>query len=311
MKRRALAALLLLALAIFVPALASSEQPSITGPVLTADLPKDAVLVGNDEDENGYTERLATSDGLANIILLRRDGSATADDILKELYPDAADVQTDNQALVGSYPAVRETFSLGANEDARVGVIVVFSTDTDTFAFAADAALDAYEGDEDYKGSFDIWIESLDVFDDIADVAGAVQPTGLTLSCALPEDAQPYDGKILENGDYTQPYLVGDGMAAVILARRDAATDAEAFLKDLYPEATDAKAISQQPVASYPAERLTFTNGENEDTRQGVLVAFSTDSGSFAFVAEISADSYDDYKDTVEAWISSLDLIDG
>ena len=41
---------------------------------------------------------------------------------------------------------------MGENEDARAGVLVVLSTDTDTFAFAADASLDAYEGDEDYKG---------------------------------------------------------------------------------------------------------------------------------------------------------------
>ena len=141
--------------------------------------------------------------------------------------------------------------------------------------------------------------------------AQPVAVTGLKLTCTLPENAQPDGGAVLENGDYTQPYLIDDGMAVVTLARRAEETGAQAFVDELYPEAKEVKAIEQQPVGSYPAERLTFTTGENEDTRQCVLVAFSTDSGSFAFVAETPADAFEDYRQTIETWTASLDLVDG
>ena len=165
MRRYVLTFLLILALAVSAPAFAADAQPVGAGLVLTADLPKDAVLQDNGEDANGYTERLTTADGLANIVLLRRGGSVSADELMKELYPDAAGVATVDQPPIAAYPAVRETFSLGANEDSRAGVLVAFSTDAFTFAFAADAALDSYEGEEGYKGIFDTWIASLDLID--------------------------------------------------------------------------------------------------------------------------------------------------
>ena len=307
MLRHLLTVLLLLVLT--ASALASEARPVTTGPVLTADLPKDAVLVGNQEGESGYTEQLTTSDGLANIVLLRRSGSVPTDDLLKELYPVAKNVKADEQYVIASYPAVLVTFSLGANEDSRAGVLVVFWTDTDTFAFAADATLDSYEGDKDYQGLFETWIESLNVFGTEEETKGTL-PEGLQLTCALPENTE-LDMEIMENGDYTNSYLIDDSMATVLMAHREEATDASAFLKELYPEVKDAKAVEQLPIASYPAERLTFTIGDNEDTRRCVLVAISTDSGSFAFAAEVPSDFFADYQQTVEAWISSLDLIDG
>lgn len=41
-----------------------------------------------------------------------------------------------------------------------------------------------------------------------------------------------------------------------------------------------------------------------------MLVTFPTDSGSFAFTAEVPVDSYEAYQEAVEAWISSLNLLD-
>jgi len=168
MPKRLLTALMLLVFALPVPALAAGAAPRVIGLVLIGDLPKDAALVGLDEGADGYTERLLTSDGLAAITLTRRAGGATLKALLSELYPDAAGIEEAEQPPIASYPARRVNFTLGENEDARAGALVAFSTDTDTFAFAADAQLDAYEGDEDYKGMFDSWIGSLDLFDGAA-----------------------------------------------------------------------------------------------------------------------------------------------
>ncbi len=135
-------------------------------------------------------------------------------------------------------------------------------------------------------------------------------PAGLFFAATLPESAQPDGGETLEDGSYTQPYLIDDGMAVAVMACRAGDVTAEAFLGELYPESREVAEADQAPVAAYPARRLTFLTGENEDTRQCVLVTFATDSGSFAFTAEVPVDSYEAYQEAVEAWISSLNLLD-
>lgn len=135
-------------------------------------------------------------------------------------------------------------------------------------------------------------------------------PAGLFFAATLPESAQPDGGETLDDGSYTQPYLIDDGMAVVVMAYRAADVSTEALLGELYPGAWEVAEAEQAPVAFYPARRLTFLTGENEDTRQCALVTFLTDSGTFAFAVEISADFYEEYQDAAEAWIASMKLLD-
>ena len=218
MIRRVLA--LFVTLALFVPAFALAEDTqTVTGPVLVSQLPLDATLVEDVATEDGgYTERLLTSDTYANIVLARRTGAVAADALLAELYPEAADIAEAEQAPIAAYPAVRYTFTLGANEDTRLGTFVTFSTDTDTFAFAVDVWADA---SQDYADLIEWWIEALDVFDD-SDSADL--PAGLVLTADLPEDKELIGVGATENGDYTQRYLIYGTAEVVLLRRADAAS---------------------------------------------------------------------------------------
>ncbi len=303
MIRRVLA--LLISLVFMIPALTVAEETSTTvGPVLVSQLPLDATLIENSETEDGgYTERLMTADSFAQIVLLRRTGAVAADALLSELYPEATDVAEAEQAPIAAYPALRYTFALGANEDARLGTIVVFSTDTDTFAFAVDVWADASEG---YADLIEWWIESLDVFDDSA----AFVATGLVLTAELPEDMEQIGLGATQNGDYTVRYLVY-GAAEVTMLRRAEAVSAQDLLLELYPDAQVAFEEDAAPVASYPATRLNFTDGENEDACFGSLVLIPTDEATFAFVATAPFDQWDgDYGETVQIWIDSLDIVE-
>jgi hypothetical protein len=304
MIRRVLA--LVISLVLVFPALAPAEETStVTGPVLISQLPLDATLVENTVTEDGgYTERLLTSDTYADIALMRRTGAVAADALLAELYPEAADVAEIEQAPIAAYPAVRYSFTTGANEDTRFGTLVVFSTDTDTFAFAVDVWADA---SEDYADLIEWWIESLDLFDD-SDSAAA--PTGLVLTADIPEDAEIIGVGMTENGDYTQRYLVS-GTAEVTMLRRAEALSAQDLLMELYPDAQVAFEEEAAPVASYPTARLNFTDGENEDARFGSLILISTDTATFAFIATAPLDQWDgDYSETVQIWIDSLGIVE-
>lgn len=301
-----------------LPAAASAESSGgDEGPVLVAQLPEDVSYLGTDESDGGYTEHLATADGMASIAMARRAGQLGAADVLKALYPDALDVAQAEQSPIASYPATRLTFRTGENEDAREGVLVCFSTDTDTFFMAVDAAADAWEGETGYKALADAWFETLDVFDGLAsddaaqwaDQDGAA-PIGLMLTAALPDDAKTDGPELLDDGGYIQMYFIDDSLAVVTVMRAAEDMTAEELLDRLYPEAADIQPGDQAPVASYPAERLTFAAGEGEDATKGVLVAVHTDAGAFAFVAEIDADSFGDYAAKVEEWIASIDFAD-
>jgi hypothetical protein len=135
-------------------------------------------------------------------------------------------------------------------------------------------------------------------------------PAGLFFAATLPESAQPDGGEALDDGSYTQPYLIDGGMAVVVMAYRAADVTAEALLKELYPGAREVAEAEQAPVAAHPARRLTFLTGENEDARQCTLVAFPSDSGTFAFSVEIPVDFYGEYQEAAESWIASLKLLD-
>jgi hypothetical protein len=298
--------ILLMALAVSMPALADEARPVATRPLLTADLPRDVALEYADKDERGYYELLDTADGMARIVMLRRAGSVALNDLLAEAYPEAKDIRKAEQAPVASYPAARATFEMGANEDSRKGVIVAFSTDTDSFGFIVQSPLDFFE---EQSPQFEVWIDSLDVFDGADPASGGFD--GLLLACGVPEDAQTDGAVVAENGDYTQRYNLDAGLVSFAVARRKANLNARALLAELYPEARDVESAAQKPVAGCQAQRVTFSLGKNEDSRQGVMVWFSAGGVTFAYAADIRLDDFEDYQGTLESWITALDLVDG
>ncbi|NLG24730.1 MAG: hypothetical protein GX558_05195 [Clostridiales bacterium] len=291
--------------------------------VLVAQLPSDAVYLGAEEADGGYTQRLSTQDGLAAMVLVRRAGAVAAADLLKELYPDAQNVAEAGQDPVVAYPAARLTFALGQNQDSRAGVLVAFSTDADTFAMGVDVAADAWTGDDDYQTMAEMWFQSMDLFGGLSpdeavqlwsqsegDEFFFEEPEGLTLTAQLPDDTETDGAAVMDNGDYTQAYFVDNALAIVTVARRAADATAQDLLDELYPEAENVIQVEQAPIAAYPATRIAFTQGDATIGVKGVLVHIPTDAGAFAFAVDVDARSYDDYQDAIEQWIASIDFID-
>lgn len=61
---------------------------------------------------------------------------------------------------------------------------------------------------------------------------------------------------------------------------------------------------------SFPAWRLTYTTGANEDTRKNVDIYIQTDGWDYRFHTSTPIDAFADYSDFIEAWIESLELFD-
>ncbi len=116
-----------------------------------------------------------------------------------------------------------------------------------------------------------------------------------------------------EDGGYSEALLIDAGVLITtgrepIEAGRNDTLDA--MLDSAFSDAYDIFVVEMYPVAGYPAERVRFSLGGNEDTRIVDLIYIPTD--VWIFYAEISvpADWQADYADLVETWVESIDLFD-
>lgn len=147
----------------------------------------------------------------------------------------------------------------------------------------------------------------------------------LLLACALPANAQVVlvgsfgaNAEMLsytegEQGGYSESLLVDDGVLITTgrEAREEGRNDTiDAALASGYSDAYDILIVDMQPIAGYPAERVRFYQGSNEDTHIVDYVYIPTD--DWVFFAEISvpADWRGDYAELVDVWVDSIDLFD-
>jgi hypothetical protein len=289
MNRRILPAIL--AILLLIPAFAQADSLD-DGPILTAQLPRDVFYIGTEEMEDGYVEWLMTSDELVQITMMRLDGAMSPYDLLSALYPYAWDVLEIDQNPISYYPATRFIY-VPDLEGQFYGTLVVIPTDGYTLAFAVDVYMDAYDGEDGYWELIEWWIESLDVFDDGVSASNAIppeSPTGLTLMADLPEDAYPLGTDFYENGDYNELFLLPEYNVLLTLSRRAGDVDLPTVLDSLYPLARDVIFVDQDPVLAYPATRILFNSGENEDTRTCALIVFATDTYTFALAVDAPID---------------------
>ncbi len=121
-----------------------------------------------------------------------------------------------------------------------------------------------------------------------------------------------------EDGSY-QEELLFDAMVSVVTERvaRIEYSD-EAIAKQINKlngmDASDIIIKKDDAVStklSYPAWRITYTTGANEDTRKNVDIYIQTDDWDFRLHTSTPIDSVDDYSENIETWIESLDLFDG
>ncbi len=116
-----------------------------------------------------------------------------------------------------------------------------------------------------------------------------------------------------EDGTYREELLF-DSMISIVterLAGVDYTEEAVASqieylnidgLADLYIEQDSA--LSEQ--LTYPAWRVTYATGTNEDARNNLDIYIQTEGWDFRFHTATPADAYADYSDIIESWIESL-----
>ncbi|MCL2434354.1 MAG: hypothetical protein FWD16_07560 [Clostridia bacterium] len=80
--------------------------------------------------------------------------------------------------------------------------------------------------------------------------------------------------------------------------------DGEHFM----PEVNQNDALTQK--LSYPAWRIDYVTGQNEDTRTHVAIYVGTDEWDFIADFSVAADFYEEYEAAVQGWIDSITLKD-
>ena len=150
------------------------------GLVLVADLPRDAEMVEDVTDDDGYYRQVLTVGEGAIGVTMARQGindaypmNMPAEDFLKQCL--GLDELNGLEAIpvepVAAYPTERLRFEAGENEDSSVVDAVLIRTDAYYFLFVAHTNADIYAGmvdgyDEgDVPALIDGWVESLGIFD--------------------------------------------------------------------------------------------------------------------------------------------------
>lgn len=144
------------------------------------------------------------------------------------------------------------------------------------------------------------------------------------LTSLLFETAEFIDGEVYDDGSYHDLYVVDSGMITLhvlglVVDWKNGELPFETILQNQFGALSDPEYISCDPVGSYPAERIRFILGANEDTAVVDALCIRTDTHSFVFAMHIPADAYYGYMDgyennkaqsLVEEWIASIDISD-
>ena len=149
--------------------------------------------------------------------------------------------------------------------------------------------------------------------------------TGPVLVGTLPREAVIVTDTADGQGSYLQELLVFDGAVSLVTLRQKideghpVEMPTEDFLSDYFHDMRDVESLETGPVAGYPAERIRFVTGAEEDTAVVDAVLIRADEYYFAFWADTQIDIYYGYHDAfaegevpelVDMWIGSLDLFD-
>ena len=139
---------------------ALAEESTFTGKILVGTLPKDAVLIRNDESADGYIEELEY-DGLATIVLGCFATSHALDAYL-DGYDPIDEAVDDGMPVICGTEATHISFTSGENEDSCVVNAYSFGAEEHVYLFLVSVDADAYV-DEDYPELIETWISSLEL----------------------------------------------------------------------------------------------------------------------------------------------------
>ena len=141
---------------------AFAEENGFSGKILVGNLPKDATVIRNEENADGYIEELEY-DGLATIALCCFSTSHARDAYLDGYSPDDEQILDDGSIVCGMQ-ADHRTFTSGENEDCNVVNAYSFEADEHVYLFLVSVDSDAYEEDG-YPEMIQTWLDSLELAD--------------------------------------------------------------------------------------------------------------------------------------------------
>jgi hypothetical protein len=220
-----------------------------------------------------------------------------------------------------TYPSYLASWSSGVNDELTENLALFTLMDTCTlmYRFAVDA--DAFEGARDQLYAV---LDGLSIEENTM-TAQAAPITGLVLVGDLPLKAELVTNTADEQGNYMQELMAYEGAVSLVTLRQKIdeghpiEMTIEGFLSEYFFDIRDAELLETDPVAAYPAERIRFVTGAEEDTAVIDAVIIRTDEFFFAFWADIQIDIYYGYRDAfaegevpelIDMWIESLDLFD-
>lgn len=139
----------------------------------------------------------------------------------------------------------------------------------------------------------------------------------LLVTSLLVDSVEKISTETRADGTYYEQVLV-DALVSVVFERvTRVESDEQAVTKQIASlnnvAITDVSIEQDTKVSSqlsYPTWRISYITGENEDTRQNVDLYIQTDGWDFRFHTSTPIDAYEDYKESIETWIESLDLTD-
>jgi len=142
--------------------------------------------------------------------------------------------------------------------------------------------------------------------------------TSLDISIpALDETVDIISYEINPVGTYRREMLF-DAMVGVTVARLEgiSCNEEDIIARIINMSSTDIRDIviiedpSLTARLTYPAWRIAYTTGENEDTRQNTDIYVLTDEWNFYFHTAVPTDFAEEYNPIIESWIVSIGLTD-
>ena len=316
------------------PEVTPAENPGLilAVPVLT----KNVITVGIDNREDGTYREELLFDTLVNIVIERvKRAEANEQAIAKQIdslngiaAKGIVIAKDDAVSAKVTYPAWRITYETGENEDTRSNLDIYIQTDDWDFRFHTAVHVDSV----DFKYAIAEWIEAIELTQDVSSSATAsaetqppapeTTPAGsLGLFMAVPVLTRNVVTVGIENredGTYREELLFDTVVGIVIERVKRAEANEQAIARQIdslngtaAKDITIAKDDAVSAKVTYPAWRITYETGENEDTRSNLDIYIQTDDWDFRFHITAPADNIDDYKYAIPEWIEAVELFDG
>lgn len=263
-------------------------------------------------------ERLNATSG-SNEALAAVNALAEAQGIMAQDMTITDTYEVNDDVNAATYTVYRIEYMTGSNEDACNNVDVYYEGADWAYRFHAQIPADFYQ---DYSEKLEGWIANLTISDATAPAyyENSIIDDYAHFDMQNAEDqTELVDYEEYSDISYSQTYLYDGGVVTYSFERYTACSDGDdvyLFLAaDVYASKTDEELTMTEDDdltarLSYPAYRIEYMTGSNEDTCQNMDVAALLDDCTLLFHVSASLDNYEEYQSIIEGWIDALEIVD-